>query len=81
MHGAWLRACPLEKSSSEGSMASSPQLHEDGSRGPPRCVWGMGLSLELLTEKKPKLDLMETHYRIWVPYHKGIFSVDAILRC
>jgi hypothetical protein len=46
--------------------ASSLPLHGDGGGEPPRCVWGMGLPLELLKETRPMLDLTETQYRIWV---------------
>jgi hypothetical protein len=45
---------------------SSSLLCGDRGGGPPRCVWGMGVPLELLTERRPKLDLTETQYRIWV---------------
>jgi hypothetical protein len=57
----WGRA---QRTSSTSS--SSMQLRGDRGGGPPRCVWGMGLPLELLPERRPKLDLTETQYQIWV---------------
>jgi hypothetical protein len=56
----WGRA---QRTSSASS--SSMLLCGDGGGGPIRCVWGMGLPLKLLPERRPKLDLTETQYQIW----------------
>jgi hypothetical protein len=49
------RRCPPRCRSDSSSL-----LRGDGGGGPPPRVCGMGVPLELLTERRPKLDLTET---------------------